>query len=57
MLVKSKVAGDHIAHLAEMFELLQKYQMRLNSLKCAFGVESGKFLRFKVNNQRIEANP
>ena len=31
--------------------------MKLNSAKCAFGVGSGKFLGFMVNNRRIEANP
>ena len=31
--------------------------MKLNPLKCAFGVESGKFLGFMVNQRRIKANP
>ena len=31
--------------------------MKLNPLKCAFGVVSGKFLRFMVNSREIEANP
>ena len=30
--------------------------MKLNPLKCAFGVKSGKFLGFMVNQHRIEAN-
>ena len=49
MLVKSKMAGDHAEHLRQMFNILQKYQMKLNPLKCAFGVESSKFLGFMVN--------
>ena len=49
MLVKSKVAEDHIKHLRQMFDILRKYQMKLNPLKCAFGVVSEKFLRFMVN--------
>ena len=57
MLIKSKIASDHIAHLAEMFKILKKYHMKLNPLKCAFGVASGKFLGFMVNQQGIEANP
>ena len=40
-----------------MFALLQKYNMKLNPAKCAFGVGLGKFLGFMVNNQGIEANP
>ena len=39
------------------FNILQKYQMKLNPLKCAFGVASGKFLGFMVNQRRIEVNP
>ena len=31
--------------------------MRLNPSKCAFGVSSGKFLRFMVSHRGIEANP
>ena len=30
--------------------------MKLNPAKCAFGVDSGKFLGFMVNNRGIEAN-
>ena len=42
MLVKSIVAGDHVDHLGQMYKILRKYQMKLNPLKCAFGVGSGK---------------
>jgi len=31
--------------------------MKLNPSKCAFGVLSGKFLRFMVSHRGIEANP
>ncbi len=57
MLVKSKVAQDHIADLNEAFSTLQKYQMKLNPAKCAFGVTSGKFLGFIITQRGIEANP
>ena len=57
MLVKSKTVGDHIEHLNQMFNILRKYRMKLNPLKCAFGVGSGKFLAFIVNQRGIEANP
>ena len=30
--------------------------MKLNAPKCAFGIESGKFLDYIVNHCRIEAN-
>ena len=57
MLVKSQVATNHLDNLAEMFEILRKYGMKLNPLKCHFGVASGKFLGFIVSARGIEANP
>ena len=57
ILVKSVKAELHIAHLAESFQVLKNYNMKLNLTKCAFGVSAGKFLGFMVNNRGIEANP
>ena len=48
MLMKSKERFDHIKHLQEDFELLRRYNMKFNPLKCAFRVSSGKFLGFMV---------
>ena len=48
MLVKSMRAEDHIDHLKQSFEVLRKYNMKLNLTKCVFGVASGKFLRYIV---------
>ena len=56
MLVKSRHASDHIKDLQDYFDTLQQYMMKLNPAKCAFGVESGKFLGFMVNHQGIEIN-
>ena len=57
MLVKSKERFNHTKHLQEAFKLLQRYVMKLNPLKCAFGVSSSKFLGFMVTQKGIEANP
>ena len=57
MLVKSTTTELHIAHLSEAFQILREYNMKLNPAKCAFGVSTGKFLGFIVNNRGIEANP
>ena len=48
MIAKSKRRFDHTKHLQKAFELLRKHNMKLNPLKCAFGVSSGKFLGFLV---------
>ena len=50
MLVKLVKAKLHIAHLAEAFQVLKHYNMKLNLAKCAFGVSVGKFLGFIVNS-------
>ena len=57
MLMKSKRVELHLDDLRETFDTLRNYQMRLNPAKCVFGVSSGKFLRFMVSQQGIEANP
>ena len=57
MLIKSKEHPNHTRHLQETFELLHGNNMKLNPLKCAFGVNSGKFLGFMVTQRGIKANP
>ena len=57
MLVKSTTTELHIAHLSEAFQILRKYNMKLNPAKCSFGVLAEKFLGFIVNNRGIKANP
>ena len=53
MLVKSVKVELHIAHLAESFQVLKNYNMKLNPTKCAFGVLARKFLGFRVNIRGI----
>ena len=48
MLVKSKERLNHVEHLQEAFELLRARGMKLNTLKCAFGVTTSRFLGFMV---------
>ena len=50
MLVKSVKFELHITHLAEEFQILKSYNMKLNPTKCAFGVSVRKFLGFIVNS-------
>ncbi|XP_070019876.1 uncharacterized protein [Nicotiana sylvestris] len=40
MLVKSQQAGDHIQYLSDTFQILRKFNMKLNPEKCAFDVSS-----------------
>ena len=57
ILVKSGKANLHLDYLRETFYTLRKYKIRLNPVKCVFEVSSGKFLRFMISQQGIEANP
>ena len=57
LLVKSKEGVDHIGHLAEAFDILRRFEMKLNPAKCVFKVSSGKLLGHLVNRQGIKANP
>lgn len=56
MLVKSKKMSSHLVDLTKAFDVLRWYKLKLNLEKCAFGVASGKFLGFIVNQNGIEAN-
>ena len=50
MVVKSKATGDHLTDLMETFETLRKHHLKLNALKCAFGISLGKFLGYLVTH-------
>ncbi|KAM2532777.1 hypothetical protein PS1_001342 [Malus domestica] len=41
VVVKTKKRSDHLKDLRVMFERLRKYNLKMNPLKCAFGVTSG----------------
>ena len=57
MLVKSLDEKKHLDNLQETFDMLRRYNMKLNLSKCASGVSSGKFLGFMVSHRGIKANP
>lgn len=56
MLAKSYAFKDHVNDLEKIFATLRRYQIKLNPPKYAFGVTSGKFLRFMVSHRKIETN-
>ena len=56
LVVKSKKREDHIQDLRKVFQRLRRYQLKMNPLKCAFGVTSGKFLGFIVHQRGIEVD-
>lgn len=54
-LVKSKYQEMHVHHLSEAFEILKKYNMKLNPTKCHFGVKASKFLGYLITKRGIKA--
>ena len=56
MVVKSKLESKHVNDLDNIFEILRRHKLRLNTSKCSFGVGSGKFLGYMVTHHEIEVN-
>ena len=56
IVVKSSSENGHIDHLRLSFERMRKYGLKMNPLKCAFGVRAGDFLGFVVHKKGIEIN-
>ena len=51
IVVKSRRASEHVDHLRKTFERMRHHQLKLNPLKCAFGVRVGNFLGFLVHQK------
>ena len=56
LVVKSKVVSEHVGDLENIFEILRKYKLRLNTSKCSFGVGSRKCLGYMVAHRGIKVN-
>ena len=54
--VKSRKREDHMRDLRMVFDRLRRYQLKMNPLKCAFGVTYGKFLGLIVRHYGIEVD-
>ena len=57
IVVKSKTRAGHFQVLKRVFERCRMYKLRMNPLKCAFGVSVGKFLGFLVHHRGIRVDP
>jgi hypothetical protein len=57
VVVKSVDFESHLADLRLEFERMRRYGLKMNPLKCAFGVSEGKFLGFIVHEAGIEVDP
>jgi hypothetical protein len=57
VVVKTREEEGLISDLAETFDNLRKFKMKLNPEKCTFGVPWGKLLGHMVSRQGIDPNP
>ena len=57
VVVKSRRREDHVKVLRKVFERCRLFKLRINPLKCTFGVFVGKFLGFLVHSRGIDVNP
>ena len=56
IVVKSKKVVKHVNHLRNSFETMRLHQLKLNPLKCAFGVQAEIFLGFLVHQRGVEVD-
>ena len=56
IVVKSRRREEHFHVMRKVFERCRTFKLRMNPLKCAFGVSSGKFLGFLVHSRGIDVD-
>lgn len=56
IVVKTKKKEDHLFDLRNAFERMRSHHLKMNPLKCAFGVSAGNFLGFLVHQRGIEVD-
>ncbi|GKV33401.1 hypothetical protein SLEP1_g41920 [Rubroshorea leprosula] len=54
VVVKSMEDEEHLEHLRKAFERMRQHGLKMNPLKCAFGVTAGNFLGFLVHERGLE---
>jgi hypothetical protein len=57
VVVKSDSMNNHLADLHLALERICQYGLKINPLKCAFGVSAGKFLGFIIHEYGIQIDP
>ena len=57
LIAKFDGEDDHVLNLKKLFEILRKFQLKLNPAKCTFGATFKKLLGFVVSKKGIEIDP
>ena len=56
MVIKSLAWAKHLVDLQKAFQRMRVYTLKMNPLKCAFGVSASNFLGFLVHQRGIEVD-
>ena len=56
-MIKSAAHDAHSTNLRLAFQRIHRYGLKMNPLKCAFGVSAGKILDFIIHDKGIEIDP
>ena len=56
MLIKSRSLKDNLVDLEESFFVMKHNKVKINPIKCTFGVMIRKFLGFMLTKKEIEVN-
>jgi hypothetical protein len=57
IVIKLAAHKSHLADLRLTFERMHHYGLKMNPLKCAFGVSAGKFLGIIIHDKGIYIDP
>ena len=57
IVIKSAGMSHHLADLRLALERMRRYGLKMNPLKCAFGISAGKLLGFIIHEKGIEIDP
>jgi hypothetical protein len=57
IVVKSAGLNSHLVDLRLAFEKMRRYGLKMNPLKCAFGVSADKFLGFILHEKGVKIDP
>jgi hypothetical protein len=57
VVIKSDNMDHHLANLRLALQRMCRYGLKMNPLKCAFGVSASKFLGFIIHEHGIEIDP
>ena len=55
IVVKSKVVSEHVGDLEDIFEILSKHKLCLNTSKCSFGMGLGKYFGYMVTHLELRS--